>query len=216
MREFWSPHLHSKNFSKSTSFSKMSSGSANNSFVTTGSALVFIMTPGIGLFYAGLVRGRHALKVLLISYLCIAVVTIQWFLFGKFILSSRLFTLIFRIRLAFHWKFRIWRLCKSWIWSTRFNFECDSWANLCTVSIAICCNNSFHNFRISSRPFKIDAFCYLYIYMDYPGLRFHLILDMGSSRLASQLGMSFYDRDWFHSLSIRSWRFCRLRYISQT
>lgn len=43
-------------------------------------ALVFIMIPGVGLLYSGLLRRKNALSMLLISFLAIAVGSFQWFL----------------------------------------------------------------------------------------------------------------------------------------
>jgi Amt family ammonium transporter len=40
------------------------------------------MTPGVGLFYAGLVRSKNALTLITVCFLCSAVVGCQWFLFG--------------------------------------------------------------------------------------------------------------------------------------
>lgn len=41
-----------------------------------------IMTPGLGLFYAGLSGAESAANTILMSYVAMAVVTVQWFLFG--------------------------------------------------------------------------------------------------------------------------------------
>ena len=43
-------------------------------------ALVFLMIPGVGLLYSGLLRRKNALSMLLISFLAIAVGSFQWFL----------------------------------------------------------------------------------------------------------------------------------------
>lgn len=55
-------------------------------------ALVFVMTPGVGLFYSGLVRSKNALTLIFVCLLvplqdrayfqASAVVSIQWVLFG--------------------------------------------------------------------------------------------------------------------------------------
>ena len=44
--------------------------------------MVFIMTPGVGLFYAGMSKSSNALSLIFTSMLAMAVVTFQWFLFG--------------------------------------------------------------------------------------------------------------------------------------
>ncbi|KAI9140629.1 putative ammonium transporter protein [Paraphysoderma sedebokerense] len=56
--------------------------SGNTAWVLTSTALVFIMIPGLGYFYSGLAREKNALSLLLISLISVAVVLIQWFLFG--------------------------------------------------------------------------------------------------------------------------------------
>jgi Amt family ammonium transporter len=49
----------------------------------TSSALVLMMTiPGLFLFYGGLVRGKNALGTIMHSFIIVALVTIQWVLFG--------------------------------------------------------------------------------------------------------------------------------------
>ncbi|TIB69675.1 ammonium transporter [Wallemia mellicola] len=45
-------------------------------------ALVWLMIPGVGLFYAGLTRRKNALQLLLMSLIGIAVVSIEWICMG--------------------------------------------------------------------------------------------------------------------------------------
>jgi Amt family ammonium transporter len=40
------------------------------------------MTPGLGVFYSGLARAKNSLSLVMLCFLSIVVVTIQWFLFG--------------------------------------------------------------------------------------------------------------------------------------
>ncbi|KAL3900588.1 MAG: hypothetical protein SGCHY_001237 [Lobulomycetales sp.] len=61
---------------------------ADNAYLLACGALVFIMTPGIGLFYSGLVRGKHALSLIFVSVISMAVVTIQFFLLGFSLIFS--------------------------------------------------------------------------------------------------------------------------------
>jgi hypothetical protein len=49
-------------------------------WMLTSTALVFLMIPGVGLLYSGLLRRKNALSMLLISFLAIAVGSFQWFL----------------------------------------------------------------------------------------------------------------------------------------
>ena len=54
----------------------------NNAFMLMSTALVFIMTPGVGIFYAGLAGEESVSNTLMMSFSTICVVTVQWFLFG--------------------------------------------------------------------------------------------------------------------------------------
>jgi Amt family ammonium transporter len=44
--------------------------------------MVFFMTTGLGVFYMGLARMKNSLTLVMLAFLAIAVVTLQWFLFG--------------------------------------------------------------------------------------------------------------------------------------
>jgi len=46
------------------------------------SALVLLMTPGLALFYGGMVRAKNVLGTIMPSFIIIALVTVQWVLFG--------------------------------------------------------------------------------------------------------------------------------------
>src|SRR3954451_20178080 len=54
------------------------SDSGNTAWVLTSAAMVLFMTPGLALFYAGLVRAKNALAMLLQNVVAIAVVSIVW------------------------------------------------------------------------------------------------------------------------------------------
>lgn len=58
------------------------SGYASIAFMFTSTALVFIMAPGVGFLYSGMVRKKHSLSILMICMLCVAIVTLQWFIWG--------------------------------------------------------------------------------------------------------------------------------------
>ncbi|KAF8629378.1 hypothetical protein AX17_005674 [Amanita inopinata Kibby_2008] len=51
-------------------------------FVLISMALVWIMIPGVGFFYSGLLRRKNALSMIFISMLSISVVSFQWFFWG--------------------------------------------------------------------------------------------------------------------------------------
>ncbi|KAJ7020073.1 ammonium transporter AmtB-like domain-containing protein [Mycena alexandri] len=48
----------------------------------TSTALVWIMIPGVGFFYSGLLRRKNALSMIYLSMMTVAVVSFQWFFWG--------------------------------------------------------------------------------------------------------------------------------------
>ncbi|KAI8841202.1 ammonium transporter [Chytriomyces cf. hyalinus JEL632] len=56
--------------------------SGDQSWILVSCALVFIMVPGLGLFYSGLAETKNSMSMLLSVLAVFAVVTIQWSLFG--------------------------------------------------------------------------------------------------------------------------------------
>jgi ammonium transporter, Amt family len=55
---------------------------ADTVFVLISAALVMLMTPGLALFYGGMVRSKNVLGTLMQSFIILGVVTLQWVLFG--------------------------------------------------------------------------------------------------------------------------------------
>lgn len=53
------------------------------SFIIAAMALVWIMVPGVGLFYSGLLRRKNALSMIFLSMAGVAVGSFQWFFWGK-------------------------------------------------------------------------------------------------------------------------------------
>lgn len=45
-------------------------------------ALVLLMTPGLAFFYAGMVRSKHVLNMLMQNFICLAVVSVTWTVVG--------------------------------------------------------------------------------------------------------------------------------------
>ena len=45
-------------------------------------ALVLLMTPGLALFYGGMVRRKNVLGTMMQSFILVALITVQWALFG--------------------------------------------------------------------------------------------------------------------------------------
>ncbi|WP_371374543.1 ammonium transporter [Sporomusa aerivorans] len=54
----------------------------DTTFVLLSAALVMLMTPGLALFYGGMVRTKNALTTIMQSFFCLGLVTVQWVLFG--------------------------------------------------------------------------------------------------------------------------------------
>jgi len=51
-------------------------------WVIASTALVWLMIPGVGYFYSGLLRRKNALSMIYLSMMCVAVVSFQWFFWG--------------------------------------------------------------------------------------------------------------------------------------
>lgn len=56
--------------------------SGDTAFVLVSAALVLFMTPGLALFYGGMVRGKNVLSSLMHSFMAIGIVSILWVLVG--------------------------------------------------------------------------------------------------------------------------------------
>ncbi|MEN8256982.1 MAG: ammonium transporter [Thermodesulfobacteriota bacterium] len=54
----------------------------DTAFMLIATAMVMLMTPGLALFYGGMVRSKNVLSTLLQSFICLGIVTILWVLFG--------------------------------------------------------------------------------------------------------------------------------------
>ena len=55
---------------------------ADTAFMLAATGLVMLMTPGLGLFYAGMVRRKNVLATFQQSFIMLGVITLQWVLFG--------------------------------------------------------------------------------------------------------------------------------------
>ncbi|NTW39184.1 MAG: ammonium transporter [Cellulomonadaceae bacterium] len=56
--------------------------SGDTAWIIVCTALVLLMTPGLAFFYAGMVRSRHALGMIMQSFVAIAVVSVTWVVVG--------------------------------------------------------------------------------------------------------------------------------------
>ena len=57
-------------------------GSSTIAWLITATALVMLMTPGVGFFYGGLVRKKNFISMISLSFIAFALVSIQWILVG--------------------------------------------------------------------------------------------------------------------------------------
>ncbi len=55
---------------------------ADTVFVLFSAALVMLMTPGVALFYSGMVRGKNVLGTMMQSFALLGLITVQWVLWG--------------------------------------------------------------------------------------------------------------------------------------
>ncbi len=56
--------------------------SGDTAFVLISTALVMFMTPGLALFYGGLVRSKNVLSIVMQSFICLGVVSLIWIIYG--------------------------------------------------------------------------------------------------------------------------------------
>lgn len=54
----------------------------DTTWILISSALVMLMTPGLALFYGGMVRRKNVLATIMQSFIALGVITVQWVLYG--------------------------------------------------------------------------------------------------------------------------------------
>ncbi len=54
----------------------------DTAWILISTALVMLMIPGVGLFYSGMVRRKNALSTIMLSFAILALISVQWVLFG--------------------------------------------------------------------------------------------------------------------------------------
>jgi Amt family ammonium transporter len=54
----------------------------DTAWILISTALVMLMTPGLAMFYGGMVRSKNVLGTIMHSFIAIALVSLQWILFG--------------------------------------------------------------------------------------------------------------------------------------
>jgi Amt family ammonium transporter len=60
----------------------MAIDTGDTAFILICTALVMLMTPGVGLFYGGLVRRKNFISMIALAFIAFSVVTLQWVIFG--------------------------------------------------------------------------------------------------------------------------------------
>ncbi|PIA18738.1 ammonium transporter 1 [Coemansia reversa NRRL 1564] len=73
-------------------------------WMIASTALVFLMIPGLGYFYGGMVRSKNALSLVFLCMMALAVVTVQWVIWGYSLALSETATNPFIGNLK-HWLF---------------------------------------------------------------------------------------------------------------
>jgi len=56
--------------------------SGDTAWLLASTAMVLLMTPGLAFFYGGMVRTKHVLVMLKMSFACLCLVSVVWFLLG--------------------------------------------------------------------------------------------------------------------------------------
>jgi len=54
----------------------------DTAWVLISTALVMLMTPGLALFYGGMVRKKNVLGTIMQSFIIVAIISVQWVLWG--------------------------------------------------------------------------------------------------------------------------------------
>jgi len=54
----------------------------DTAWILAATALVMLMTPGVGFFYGGLVRRKNIISMIALSFVSFAIISIQWILYG--------------------------------------------------------------------------------------------------------------------------------------
>jgi Amt family ammonium transporter len=60
----------------------MTVNAGDTAWLLVSSALVMLMTPGLALFYGGMVRRKNVLSTIMMSFAILALVGVLWVLYG--------------------------------------------------------------------------------------------------------------------------------------
>lgn len=69
--------------------------SGNIGFVLLCAAFVFVMTPGLAMFYGGLVRKKNVVNTMMTSIFIIGIGIVMWVLFGYSLSQSSICFVVF-------------------------------------------------------------------------------------------------------------------------
>ena len=69
-------------FAEGPGSSALKVDSGDTSWLLISTALVMLMTPGLALFYGGMVRTKNVLGTIMQSFIALGVIPIQWAFFG--------------------------------------------------------------------------------------------------------------------------------------
>jgi ammonium transporter, Amt family len=75
----------------------------DTAFMLLAAALVLFMTPGLAFFYGGFVRSKNVVNTMMMSYVAMAIITVQWVLFGYSFAFGPAGGLPGKIFGGFHW-----------------------------------------------------------------------------------------------------------------
>ena len=54
----------------------------DTAWILTSAALVLLMTPGLALFYGGMVRAKSVLNMMMMSFGALALISVLWVIYG--------------------------------------------------------------------------------------------------------------------------------------
>jgi Amt family ammonium transporter len=69
-------------FAESPDSSPPKVDTGDTAWILISSALVMLMTPGLALFYGGMVRSKNVLGTIMQSFIALGIITVQWVLYG--------------------------------------------------------------------------------------------------------------------------------------
>jgi len=68
--------------SSQTAWAQDGLDTGDNSWILTSSALVLLMTPGLAFFYAGMSSVKNINNMIMMVFMCICIVSVQWVFWG--------------------------------------------------------------------------------------------------------------------------------------